>query len=110
MTTRRKRKPAKTGPSWTKRIILACVLVALALAATLALTEPRQLPALVADHQAVRKAYHWRDETYQTVYHWMYPLASLREDTTAPTDGTGYNKQDRQSLEQLIDSKEGTTP
>lgn len=110
MAKPRKKKAAATG-STKRRIIVILLLLVAALLATLMLTEPRQLPALIADHTAVRTAYAWRDSTQERVHNWMYPLAQLRTQEADPkSDGVGYKEKDREALDQLLQSKEGTTP
>lgn len=110
MAKPRKRKTAATGSTKRRIIVVTLVLLTAALA-TLMLTEPRQLPAVIADHAAVRTAYAWRDTAQERVHNWMYPLAQLRTQQADPkSDGVGYKEKDREALDQLLQSKEGTTP
>ncbi len=110
MSKPRKKKAAATGKTKKRIIVVVLVLIAVGLA-TLLLTEPRQLPALIADHAAVRTAYAWRDSAKERVHNWMYPLAALRPQEQDPArDGVGYKEQDRDALDKLLQSKEGSTP
>lgn len=103
----RKRKPVSRKRRW----LLAGIAAVLAVMAAITLTEPRQLPAAVADHQGVRVVYGWRDRAAESVYNWFHPLARLREDRPAkPTAGTGYSDQARDALDELIEEKEDTAP
>lgn len=111
MSKPRKRKNAAATPSKPRRVMWALLALVVIAVAVIALTEPRQLPAVIADHNAVRTAYSWRDATYTRVHNWMYPLATLREkDTDVAHDGVGYKEKDREALDKLLESKEGTTP
>lgn len=113
MATHAKKKKTAShhGGSKKHRILLALFVVIAALLAILILTEPRQLPAVIADHPAVRSAYLWRDSTYTAVHNWMYPLSTLRAKEVDPErDGVGYKKKDRDALDQLLEGKESTTP
>ncbi len=111
MAKPRKRKSAAGAPSTLRRVLwgmFALIVIALGV---IAVTQPRQLPAVIADHNAVRTAYAWRDAGYTRVHNWIYPLASLREKDADPKrDGVGYKEQDREALDQLLQSKEDTTP
>lgn len=111
MAKPRKRKSAAASPSKLRRVVWGLVGVAVIILGVIALTEPRQLPAVIADHTGVRMAYAWRDATYTRVHNWIYPLASLREKDADPkVDGVGYKEQDREALDKLLQSKEDTTP
>lgn len=101
----RTRKKAPQGGR--KRTLLIAVLVVLATIITVvALTEPRQLPARIADHTAVRMVYAWRDNVQDRVHRMIYPLSDLREEQHDPQqDGVGYDKDDRKALDELLESK-----
>lgn len=102
------KKPAKHkahqhGWSKKRKALTALVLLLAVLTAVIALTEPQQLPARIADHRAVRTAYVWRDGIERRVHNFIYPLAALRDDAPAPaTSGAGYTKHDRNALDDLI--------
>lgn len=112
MNAPRKKRNARTAPPSRRRLFWGVGLVVVALLAVLAVTQPRQLPSVIADHVAVRTAYAWRDATYTKIHHFIYPLAALRTDDRAPAqrDGVGYKEQDRDALDQLLKSKEEPQP
>lgn len=101
------KKPAKHkgqhGWSKKRKVVVALLALLAVFAAIIALTEPQQLPARIADHRAVRTAYVWRDGIERRVHNAIYPLAALRDDAPAPaTSGAGYTKHDRNALDDLI--------
>lgn len=106
-----------------RRALLIVTVCVIALGTGVALTTPRDLPAAIADHPATRTVYAWRDDIAARIHAWMYPLASLRKDapdTTSNTTpnttgntgraGTGYSKNDRKKLDQLIDTEKAPAP
>lgn len=101
----RRRKPS----AFKRRLLLGIAIVLLSAVLAVCLTEPRQLPARVADHQAVRTAYQWRDTVSARVYNWIYPLAHLREDAPASA-GKGYSNDARDAMDALIEEKGNNAP
>lgn len=111
MAKPRKRKTVSASPSRLRRVLWGVAALVVIILAVIALTEPRQLPAVVADHAGVRMAYATRDDIKTRIHNWMYPLASLRTAPHDPVqDGVGYKEKDREALDQLLQSKEDTAP
>ncbi len=108
MSKPRKKKSASHSGG-KRKLLWALAGVLAVIIAILALTQPRQLPAVIADHHIVRTAYAWRDVLYTKVHHTIYPLAALRDDNSA-RDEVGYQEKDRDALDQLLKSKEDTQP
>jgi hypothetical protein len=94
----------KTAGTKRRRWPLVVVALSLAVSAVICLTEPRQLPALVADQPAVRRVYAFRDGVAAWVHRQLYPLSALRDDAKVKS-GAGYSATDRDALDDLINQK-----
>ena len=115
--SRRKRKPAAKASPW-RRGALALVLLAVLGGAAVFLTERRDWPAALRDHDAVAALYRARDKTAEALRPAGELLrAPVKKDAKAPINTRpavkkpeqGYSAQDRARLDALIE-KEGEQP